>query len=387
MSFERGLMFKSIINKFFWFLVFAIILVGSCYSVLSYKIGSKSYKVSRKFGESIKELLGESTRSTLSKKFKEIALENSECVLRSKLLAPGLKNCSNGSIVQNKDEGYFLFFRQDTWLPFKTYKTSIHVVKLDKNFNCINEPKKLTPKCAQPEDPRAFITNGEIYCLYNDLIDKSGNKRGMYLAKFDRELEVFCDVQDLNFSSQKIEKNWTPFFEGLKDGNLRVIYDITPHTIYDINLADRALHIQFSPYENYASLERHWEPYFGRPRGGAPIVSVGDKFLNVFHSFIRDNEEGTIWYLMGAYLFEKEPPYAITAYTSKPIFFDDIYTSDITNPHGKGKKVIYPSGITQKRENGRNVLHISCGENDSNVRVVTIDEELLISSMTKVESK
>jgi hypothetical protein len=87
---------------------------------------------------------------------------------------------------------------------------------------------------------------------------------------------------------------------------------------------------------------------------------------------------------MGAYTFEANPPYRITAVSAQPILFRDIYQSKTKNTAHSKKKAIFPSGIALGVENGRDVIHVSAGENDCEVKIITFDQEALLKSLTPI---
>jgi predicted GH43/DUF377 family glycosyl hydrolase len=386
---------KNIYSRGTFVIVAIFSLVSFVYSIRTYTVAKKNYKSFSKY-----ILNNKSTDETFLKvdkqaKFQELSYScGNDFVVGVRTIDLGLNNAYNASMVAD-GSGYRLFFRQDTWLPFKTVRSSILTAYIDENFKLSKKVKNLTPHLKSPEDPRVFTSAEGIYCIFNDLIDDgacnrpddvSNSRQRMYLAKFDEKKEVFENIQDLNFSNQKVEKNWSPFSEGIQSSIIKLVYSITPQIIYEIDLKKRILQAFFTPKDSYLNFQNSWVPYFGKPCGGATVVDLENEYLNIFHSSVRERQTGVSWYLMGAYTFEKEPPYRLKAYTKNPIYFEDIYSSKTTNPHGNNKKIIYPAGVVRKFENGRHVLHVSCGENDSAIKIVTIDEDKFLSSMVKVVS-
>ncbi len=88
---------------------------------------------------------------------------------------------------------------------------------------------------------------------------------------------------------------------------------------------------------------------------------------------------------MGAYTFEAEPPYAITSITPYPILFKGIYSSEYLNTADVNKYCIFPAGLAIEKTSSKTLLHVSCGENDSHIKIVTFDYEKLKKSMTPVK--
>ena len=115
----------------------------------------------------------------------------------------------------------------------------------------------------------------------------------------------------------------------------------------------------------------HW--IWGEPRGGTPPIEFEDEYLSFFHSSFKRNG---IWlYVMGAYTFEKKHPFNITSFSRYPIIFKELYSAPLINTADKNKRVIYPSGAFLS-ENKQDLV-VFCGENDSAIRVMKIDPEIL----------
>ena len=125
---------------------------------------------------------------------------------------------------------------------------------------------------------------------------------------------------------------------------------------------------------------------WGGLRGGTPAQKVGDEYLAFFHSSFRDRN-GIIWYCMGAYTFEDQPPFRITKISNYPILFEGIYGTPPMNTADPMKRVIFPSGFVVEERNGKEVIHLSCGENDASVKIITLDKNTLLRGMKKIQLK
>ena len=116
-----------------------------------------------------------------------------------------------------------------------------------------------------------------------------------------------------------------------------------------------------------------------------------NKFLVFFHSNISaisfkrgvQNKQG-FNYVMGAYTFQAKPPFRITAISHYPILFDGIYNSPHMNTAESKKRIIFPSGFAFEKQDGRDLIHVSCGENDSAIKIVTLDQKTLLKSLKKI---
>jgi hypothetical protein len=84
---------------------------------------------------------------------------------------------------------------------------------------------------------------------------------------------------------------------------------------------------------------------------------------------------------MGAYIFQAEPPFKILAITPNPISFEGMYSARhrVNNLH-----VTYPAGFAIEKRDDKCMLHVSCGENDTSIRIISIDKDALLKSMVRV---
>jgi hypothetical protein len=122
---------------------------------------------------------------------------------------------------------------------------------------------------------------------------------------------------------------------------------------------------------------------WGIPRGGTPAILIDGEYLSFFHSSFED-EKGIIWYIMGAYTFASVPPFQMTRISPCPFLFKGIYSTphgEIANPKIRS---IYPAGLIYERRDGRDVIAVSCGENDSAIKIISMDKQALFSSLQTI---
>jgi predicted GH43/DUF377 family glycosyl hydrolase len=159
-------------------------------------------------------------------------------------------------------------------------------------------------------------------------------------------------------------------------------YSLSPHNI--LKLPDTRInsidHLIFPDHPSPPRLP--WQEVWGHPRGGTASLKIDDEYLGFFHSSFKDSEN-ILWYVFGAYTFEAEPPFRITSVSKCPILFKGIYDTPILNTALHNKRVIFPSGFVIEERDGRQLIQLSCGENDSGVKLVTIDKEALYKNMIK----
>ena len=298
----------------------------------------------------------------------------------------------NASIIQRDGDSLLLFFRYDvpeSFYFFENYckfKTFIGVVGLDKDFNQIdNSLKIIDTNSFFSEDPRAFKVKDDIFLTYNELQPCKGNVRVIKLAALEKD--TFDVKYTTNFDQyiRRIEKNWTTF---VYDENPFFVYQVNPHKILKIKdpQSSHLEHLLFDGYNPY--IKDRWFRNWGTLKGGTPALLVDGEYLSFFHSSFEDKKKGYIWYVMGAYTFEAKPPFKITAISRGPIMFEGIYD---TPKRGfcinKNLYCIFPSGFVIGKRDGRDVFYVSCGENDSGVKILTIDKEKLFQSLRKIETK
>jgi predicted GH43/DUF377 family glycosyl hydrolase len=265
-------------------------------------------------------------------------------------------------------------------MPFRTY---IGAVKLDANFHCISQFVRLDTRSHFSEDPRLFQREDQMYIMYNDVQYDPINSRTIRIAKLDPETLQISEPVNFGQYHQKIEKNWVPFFSK-EDGEdkLHFEYCFNPHVI--LRMEDSAKNeLRHLLQPNHIAVQRiPWKDSWGVIRGGTPPVMVDGQYLSFFHSFFREKKK--TWYVMGAYTFEASFPFRITACSVSPIQFKGIYDTTPVNTACKDKFVIFPSGIVLAKKEGKEVLHVACGENDCGIKVVTFDKEKLLKSLQPI---
>lgn len=295
----------------------------------------------------------------------------------------------NASLIPSTS-GYELFFRYDVmsskskYAPFYSH---IGVVHLNDQFEQGNEEfKKIHVPTDYAEDPRAILVNNQLYLLYNALNTDNLNNRCMYVAHLDKtSFDVtYNTILDMNL--QWIEKNWSPFeYIGADQKACFFLeYQISPRKL--LQLPDP----QVNKMENLilplevSYLPLSWQKKWGKVRGGTPAQKIGNEYLGFFHSSFKEN--GLLWYVMGAYTFEAHPPFRITGISNHPILFRGIFETPYAKMAPLDKRVIFPSGFVVEKQNDQELIHVTCGENDSSVKIITLDKENLMKSMNRFEN-
>jgi len=293
----------------------------------------------------------------------------------------------NASLLEDS-EGFLLFFRYDVIKPWALplgFHSYIGTVHLDHNFKQDSPSITLDTGSNHSEDPRATKINGQIYLSYNDEHPDNLLCRSMHLAKFNTERKALESFRHFNPHLQTVEKNWTPFeYTHNKKPELCFEYRMSPHVIIHVPNAIDSSPTFMLPPEEMAPTCFPWSSIWGAPRGGTGARKLDDCYLSFFHSSFRD-EDNLVWYVMGAYTFELTYPFRITAVSHHPILFRGIYNSPRLNTASPALRAIFPCGFALENREGRALIHLACGENDSAVKVLTIDQDALLKSLKKIQ--
>ncbi len=241
----------------------------------------------------------------------------------------------------------------------------IGIAILDENFKVKKEPIKIDVKSTKAEDPRIFKYKNEYFLLYNDILPIKHYCRVMKIAKLTKDFKVEYQTS-LDLHIKPVEKNWVPF---VKDNKLLLSYNLMPHKVMELEDTRKNSLIHYT-YENNPCFSRFfWD--WGEPRGGTPAKLVNGEYLAFFHSCFGKKKK---WYVMGAYTYQANPPYKVTKVSKYPILFGKI----------KNTRIVFPCGFIEQKENNKNLIYVSYGENDSISKIVVIDKEKLYESMQKV---
>lgn len=397
------------LHEWIVFSVAAISLTSLC---LSWGLHTKIRNIAKESSSLYKELLpdlkdqdretGQVWDSSLCKGLKTLPNAEDLRILKSvkKLDLKGVVAPYNASFVEDKN-GYLMVFRYDIkerrkvlgiTIPLRQkisfhsqkmpYRTFIGAVRLDKNFTQISDIQTIDTGSDFSEDPRVFSAGDKLYLSYNDMQPNEVYSRTMRLAELDRETLKPIFINDIDQHINFVEKNWVPFAGKDASGKDRIFfgYGINPHKVLIMD-DPQSSHMDHPvcPH-NIAFQKLAWkEKKWGTLRGGTPALMVNGQYLAFFHTLFYESKRP--WYAMGAYTFEASPPYRVTAVSPFPILFKGIYDTPAINTAHSKKKAIYPAGMVLGKEDGRDVIHISCGENDSSVKILTFDTEALLQSL------
>lgn len=295
----------------------------------------------------------------------------------------------NASLLEDGPENYLLAFRYDIPVTYvkgqSPFTTKIGISKLDASFQPIGKVYPIDTHSEYSEDPRIFRFNKELFLFYNDLVSKQPYCRYMRLAKLnERDMRVESIIS-VDPHLTPVEKNWPPF-EAVVDGKNTLFFSYMPNPHKVLSMINHqngpSWQLQFDGMSRQAFVD--WENTWGTIRGGTPVRLVDGEFLGFFHSFVFDKMNNHYYYVMGAYTFESQPPFRMTRISEQPITFPGMYSTPICRTADQKKSVIFPAGFVVRNRAGSQVIHVSCGENDSGVKIITLDKEKLFQTLKKV---
>jgi predicted GH43/DUF377 family glycosyl hydrolase len=319
------------------------------------------------------------------------ALQAESIIAVQKLTIPGYSKAFNPSITPTNN-GYLLAFRYSKRMPWNAFKQKIRkdasyigLVELNSQF----EVQSKTIQILKPilfngdisltaEDPRLIQNNGKIYLFYNDVSLSDGSLHiGLFFTEVIKEKNKYSISNPPKLlqksGSFPVEKNWSPFFS---DHKLYCIYSDDPRSILEVDI-----NTGHCTEVNQSLPVFEWK--WGQVRGGTPAELLDDYFITFFHSSIpalrringKEKGKGRN-YVAGAYLFDKEFPFAIKAYTPYPLGVLEDYTND------NSKKIVFPGGLIIDEK----TFKVVWGKNDRQIYITTFDKQKLIKSMTFIDS-
>ena len=201
----------------------------------------------------------------------------------------------------------------------------------------------------------------------------------------------------LRFSPMSVwEKNWTAFSfaENSSDNfnnqninnNIGFVYQFAPYTVVALDRFYTLKKIvETDKYSDF--LRESWEDRWGTIRGGTAALLVDNEYLTFFHSCITQGIDRI--YVFGAMTFENKFPFSIKRISRFPIISREFYT------HKPSKNVwfanskrdvrsFFPCGFVVSEEGGCKIFHIVGGDNDSAIRLVSINKKMLYKYMDSV---
>ncbi len=269
-----------------------------------------------------------------------------------------------------------------------SFTSILGVVLLDEDFNPISEPQllntQLSPTTPSRTDDGRLITVGDqIFLVYSDNTEPVISRGGfrVYVAELRFDGMGFSVVNPdclMNFEGERKdrrEKNWVPF---VYHDQMLLAYSIQPHVIFHPLLGTGTCETLYS-----SDTKTDWK--WGDLRGGTTGLKMGDEYLSFFHSSIdiqtlHSDGKSVSHYVMGAYTFATEPPFAITKISPYPIVGKGFYRGPIYKPYWKSIRCVYPGGFIFDD----NYIWVVYGRQDHEAWVVKLDRQGLMNNLIRL---
>lgn len=303
------------------------------------------------------------------------------------LKVPSLMGVYNPSIVKRGDR-YLIAFRYDyPWSGEGYKKVHLGLMETDTHFEMTKDPVLLDTGNDHSPDPRLFYMDNTLYISYAHLTEW-GPPYECCIGLSSINADTLKTEQnfDLLYKKGPREKNWVPFIYKNERGasEMYFVYQFNPFTLVRVaqplnGSIEHPIAPDFVPKRALEAWEKRW----GVIRGGTPAILVDGEYLTFFHSSFQ--EQSLYWYVFGALTFDSKPPFALKRISACPILFKRIYQAPFAPQRNPIVRAIFPSGFVEDRQNQRDVLHVLCGENDSAIKVVTLDKEKLFKSLRSVD--
>jgi predicted GH43/DUF377 family glycosyl hydrolase len=208
----------------------------------------------------------------------------------------------------------------------------------------------------------------------------------MAITQLDPSTLRLSGEMDLRYHPQKVEKNWVPFvYKDHSGSDVYFVYSLNPYKI--LRLARSGNGAIEEPFIQSEKKNLVWESKWGKICGGTPALLVNDEYLTFFHSSFWSHD--IKWYVMGAYTFNKTPPFQIKRISMSPILFKKMYHTPMNHNvwfrPWQEFRVVFPGGFVESKENQKDVIHLAYGENDSGLCILTLDKGLLLNSLQNIE--
>lgn len=239
---------------------------------------------------------------------------------------------------------------------------------------------------SRAEDARLLNIDEHLYIIFSDNRNEVVTEGGfrMYVGELDYDGTRF-DFKSLEVlntfpgqSNTRREKNWVPF-----DYNDRLMlsYSIQPHRVFYPLLDGSEECLEWSRSES-SNLCWKW----GELRGGTPALKCGSEYLAFFHSSIdiateHSNDICMSHYFIGAYTFEKDPPFSLTKISPHPIVGEHFYSGKTYPYYWKPVQVVFPGGYVLNDTH----IFLAFGRHDHEIWISKIDKQKLFESLISLE--
>lgn len=311
-------------------------------------------------------------------------------VLETKrVVIPGHPFAFNPSLIRWKGE-LLLSFRT---IPDRkqSFHSLLWLIRLNEQMEPSGEASLLNtrplyyPVPSRAEDGRLIAVGEQLYFVYADNSEEKVSRGGfrVHLAEVKEKggrfyLEGVEPLLDFPGASREFrEKNWVPF---VYNQTLLLSYSLDPHRVF-LPLIGTGSCVEIA--SSVADLGWDW----GVLRGGTTALFLEEEgeYLSFFHSSV---DLGTVHsggkkmshYFMGAYTFQKDPPFAITRISPEPIVAKGFYSGESYKPYWKPVRCVFPCGHIVEGDH----IWISYGRQDHECWLVKLDKTALLESLRSI---
>lgn len=326
-----------------------------------------------------------------------------------KIEIPGFPNAFNPSLIPFKDTLLMSFRTGDYFMasdaeedsllmsfrfhdPLNGSTNEIGLVVLDKDFNVISEPQllmipRLKPHLAfRQQDPRLIKVGNRVYIAYSNILENVAPQeiRRMFIVELFFDGKNFtagvpeCISRFEGENQQRWQKNWVPFEY---EGKLMLSYSIQPHRVLFpfLDGSEEA----FTVASSSGNIVWDW----GQLRGGTQALLDGDHYLSFFHSTkemkTQQSKGAKIsHYFMGAYTFEKNPPFSVTSISPQPLVTPGFYSGPL-HQTWKPIRVVFPGGLIFDDT----YIWVAYGRQDHEIWITKLDKKELYKSLVPVTTQ
>eukprot|EP01031_Cornospumella_fuschlensis_P029313 gene29313-35387_t len=275
------------------------------------------------------------------------------------------------------------------------------VVKNMDQIEVINPSELSARHRLSGNDPRLYLHNHHLYVEYFSAVPGTRRDFMLYADRlfYDKSIDALYvqpPQKQLNIDPEMgrhvPQKNWMAFEFHHAKGNrpiLLYVYSINPHRVVHMHsLNGSSLNMTtlcVTKHKPTANLPVLWK--YDLPRGGAPAKLVhtvhGYRFLTFFHSPHQNHVTYIESYHMGAYLFNPQPPFAITHITPDLIACKQCYDEKLGWTYKAVDYINFPMGFVVR---ANDTLFLSIGKNDKSAYLLKMNKTALIEYMVPVES-
>jgi predicted GH43/DUF377 family glycosyl hydrolase len=277
--------------------------------------------------------------------------------------------CFNAALEQLPLGGYICVYRRDEY--------RFVVCRLDAHLDVVPDSHTLLDLGPAPvADPRLiWLPDGRLFMVYSSLDTSDGVTvecmRGAVLIENEKLISKPEPHLLSPKNSRARQKNWMPFTIG-EANTVYLIASVCPHVVFSMDCQTFKTE-QVSVWQ----WTHCWEPRGEFLRGNTQAVQIAENLmLGTFHTGVREQPRGCVFYDNGCFLFESRPPFKVLKCSDRSY----IPAEMATEKHFRKVDQIlcvFPCGMVREGER----LLISFGNNDSCVNMLDTTVKAMLETM------